>query len=169
MLADSVFTQQNGDVTKAYYAKMNTFGLKGQLAVALFRSQKRSMAAKKYRGRRFTRDAYEVKNWSLSEVCRILNAMAAFESAPTWGWKRDPKTKGFEWVLYVELPTGQCSFHSPERLAGPDFPGGWDGMGQSRDRICAFCDSVWEPSYSGERLPMEEMRALPTGASLTAS
>ena len=141
-VAHDIFHQQNGDVTKAYYDAMNAKGLPGQLAVALFRAQKRSTAAKKYRGRRFTQDAYSVKNWSMSEVCRILTTMQAFESAPRWGWKRDPKTPGYEWVLYVDLPTGQCSFHSADRLSGPDYAGDWDGAGMSTERICRYCDLV---------------------------
>jgi len=140
--AKEIFNQQNGDVTKAYYAEMNRKGLPGQLAVALFRAQKRSTAAKKYGRSKFTRAAYDVKNWSLSEVCRILAIMQAFESAPQWGWKRDPKTPGYEQVLYVDLPTGQCSFHSADRLNGPDYPGEWDGIGMSEERICRYCDLV---------------------------
>lgn len=163
MLAQSVFNQQDGDVTKTYYATMSTKGLEGQLAVALFRAQKRSTAAKRYRGRKFTRSAYEVKNWSLSEVCRILDAMQAFESAPRWGWKHDPNTPGYTWVLYVDLPTGQCSFHSPDRLSGPDYRGAWDGQGKSEPRICAYCDSIWDPSFTGERPSMDELRALKEG------
>ena len=68
--------------------------------------------------------------------------MQAFESAPRWGWKRDPKTPGYEWVLYVDLPTGQCSFHSADRLNGPDYQGDWDGIGMSQERICRYCDMV---------------------------
>jgi hypothetical protein len=140
MQAARIFSQNNGDTTKAYYAEMNSRGPMGQLAVALFRAQKRSTAAKKYRGGRFTRDAYDVKNWSLSEICRILGS---FPHDIAWGWQRDPNTPGFEWVLYVELPTGQCSFHSADRLAGPDFTGKWDGnRGGSLTNILAFCDSV---------------------------
>lgn len=163
MLAQAVFNQQNGDVTKAYYAKMNTKGLEGQLAVALFRAQKRSTAAKKYRGRRFTRDAYEVKNWSLSEICRILDAMQAFELAPVWGWKRDPLTPGYEWVLYIELPTGQCSFHCSQRLNGPDFCGEWNPRTPSESTITAYCDSVWEPFRNGRYSSMDELRKLRDG------
>jgi hypothetical protein len=140
--AKEIFNQQNGDVTKGYYAEMNKKGLPGQLAVALFRSQKRSTAAKKYGRSRFRRDAYDVKNWSISEVCRILGTMQAFESAPQWGWKRDPNTPGYEWVLYVDLPTGQCSFHTADRLNGPDYAGEWDGVGMSEERICRYCDLV---------------------------
>jgi hypothetical protein len=116
--SEEIFNQQNGDVTKAYYAEMNAKGLPGQLAVALFRAQKRSTASKKYRGRRFTQDAYSVKNWSMSEVCRILGTMQAFESAPRWGWKRDPKTPGTPQAMAMGpgkllcrsslKPTGHC-------------------------------------------------------------
>ena len=170
MLAESVMNQNDGDVTKSYYATMNTKGFPGQLAVALFRAQKRSMAAKRYRDRKFTRGAYDVKNWSLGEVCRILGMMNYLKEGMLgipWGWKRDPKTPGYEWVLYVELPTGQCSFHSADRLSGPDFNGKWDGQGMSAPRICAFCDSVWEPSYVGDHPTIEEMIAIRDGTILT--
>jgi hypothetical protein len=141
--AQKVFNQNDGDVTKSYYATMNAKGLLGQLAVALFRAQKRSTAAKKYRGKKFRHAAYDVKNWSLSEVCRIMNSLNAFGYEFKWGWGKDPNTPGFPWVLYVEIPTGQVSFHSPDRLNGPDYPKGWDGIGASEPRILAFCDSLW--------------------------
>lgn len=137
MRAIEVFKQNDGDVTKAFYAELNQLGHMGQLAVALFRAQKRSAAAKNYRGGRFRRAAYDVKNWSLSEVCRILGQG---EHGIRWGWKRDPGTPGFEQVLYVELPTGQCSFHSSERLNGPDFTGEWSGAKNSAEVIITFCD-----------------------------
>ena len=139
MTAREVFNQNDGEVTKAYYQEMNAKGWMGQLAVALFRAQKRSTAAKKYHRGRFKRDAYSVKNWSLSEVVRILQA---FEHSIVWGWQEDPNTPGFEWVLYVELSTGQCSFHSASRLDGPPFLGSWDGLHASEKHIINFCDSI---------------------------
>jgi len=144
MLAQSVFNQSDGEVTKAYYAAMNKNGLLGQLAVALFRAQKRSTAAKKYRKGAWRRDAYDVKNWSLSEICRVLDAMSAFELSPEWGWKKDLNTPGFEWVLYAELPTGQCSFHCADRLNGPDFKGNWKPECNSAISIFRFCDEIWD-------------------------
>jgi hypothetical protein len=140
MRAAEVFAQQNGEVTKTYYAEMNAKGSLGELGVALFRAQKRSTAAKRYRGGRFTRAAYDVKNWSLSEITSILLAHPGM--GLTWGWKEDPNTPGFEWVLYVDLPQGQCSFHSAGRGQGPDYPKDWDKSNQGRERIIAFCDSV---------------------------
>lgn len=141
MTAIEVFKQRNGDVTRAYYAELNKLGPLGELAVALFRAQKRSTAAKSYRGGGYRHAAYDVKNWSLSEVCRILTQYPSALPFP-WGWQQDPKTPGFEWVLYVELPTGQCSFHSAERLGGPDFAGVWDGQKTSAENIIAFCESL---------------------------
>lgn len=143
MEARFVFNQQNGDVTKSYYAEMNAIGIEGQLAVALFRAQKRSTAAKKYKGRKLTRSAYDVKNWSLSEVCRIL----AKDIGMTWGWKYDRAAVNFEWVLYVDLPQGQCSFHSPDRLAGPDYGGSWKPKRPSVEVIIDYCNSISE-AYS---------------------
>jgi hypothetical protein len=140
MTALEVFKQNDGDVTKAYYADMNSRGPAGQLAVALFRAQKRSTAAKKYRGGKYRRAAYEVKNYSLSEVCRILTAYP--DLGLRWGWKDDPKTPGFTQVLYVNLPQGQCSFHSSDRLNGPEYPDDWDGAHASTERILAYCDAV---------------------------
>jgi hypothetical protein len=141
MKAAEVFRQNNADVTKAYYAKLAAKGFYGELAVALFRAQKRSTAAKRYRGSRYRNAAYEAKNWSLIETCRIL---LSDSHRVTWGWGRDPKTPGFEWVLYVDLPGGfQVSFHSAVRLSGPEYPGEWDGQPEmSEPRILAFCDAV---------------------------
>lgn len=147
MKAIEVFAQQDGSVTKAYYAELDRRGPAGQLATALFRAQKRSTAAKKYRGRRFTSAAYDVKNWSLSEICRILTTYGE-QLKLRWGWKDDFKTAGFTQVLYVDLPQGQCSFHSASRLQGPDYPGDWTGRHESEQNILAFCDGVMlgEPS-----------------------
>lgn len=141
--AKEIYEQQNGEVTKAYYSELGARGFNGALAVALFRASKRSTAAKRYRGRKFTRAAYDVKNWSLSEVCRILEkANAETVNGIQWGWKHDPNTPGYEWVLYVELPQGQVSFHSAEKLQGPEYQGEWDGQRVSAERIQRFCDSV---------------------------
>ena len=44
-------------------------------------------------------------------------------------------------VLYVDLPTGQVSFHA----YGPsenrrEYDGKWDGTGLSEERIVKYCD-----------------------------
>lgn len=139
MTAMEIFTQNDGRVTMAYYEEMNAKGSLGKIAVALFRAQKRSVAAKRYKRGQFRRRAYDVKNWSMSELCRLLTSEP---HKMLWGWKRDPDTPGYEWVLYVDLPTGQVSFHSPQRIDGPDYPGDWDHAHASVERIIAFCDQV---------------------------
>ena len=144
--AAEVFEQNDGEVTKAYYAKLNSFGQHGQIAVALFRCQKRSTAAKRYKRGRFKHAAYDVKNWSMGELCRLLKEHAATLGI-AWGWKEDPKTPGYEWVLYVELPQGQVSFHGATRGLGPDYRGDWDGQRLSRERILGFCDPVIQQPY----------------------
>lgn len=139
--AINIFEQNNGDTTKAYYAELSRLGPMGEIAVALFRCQKRSSAAKRYRGRRFKSAAYDVKNWSMGELCRLLAQHAAALNL-VYGWKRDPKQEFYPWVLYVELPQGQVSFHSENRGVGPNYVGEWDGLRASQERILEFCDHV---------------------------
>lgn len=146
MKAAYVFAQQNGDVTKQYYAKMNSLGAAGQLAVALFRAQKRSTAAKKYGRSRYRGAAYDVKDWSISEICRIL--LTHPELGLQWGWQYDQNTINFEHVLYVETPCGQCSFHVSHRGQGPIFKGKWDRLRASVDSILEYCDKVMNDAES---------------------
>lgn len=138
-----VYTQYDGEVTKAYYAELAAIGPLGEIAVALFRAQKRSSRAKTYRRSQHRRNSYDVKSWSLSEVCRLIEQYK--ESGITYGWKQDHATVfGNEpsWVLYVDLPEGQVSFYSPDRGKGPEYEREWDGQKKSADRIIQFCDSV---------------------------
>lgn len=143
--AIEVFRQNDGEVTKAFYNRLNALGPAGKLAVALFRAQKRSTAAKSYRRGRYKRAAYDVKSWSLSEISRILTAHGAALGV-TWGWKEDVNVLFGEkasHVLYVDLPgIGQCSFHSLDRGIGPDYGGEWDGQHRSTENILAFCRAL---------------------------
>ncbi len=144
MKALEVFNQQDGEVTKAFYAELNCSGPAGKLATALFRAQKRSSRAKDYRRGKFRAAAYDVKAWSMSEVCRLLKEHAV-QLGIRWGWQPDHETKfamESSWVLYVDLPQGQVSFHSPDRMDGPDYSGKWDRTGSSAARIIQFADSV---------------------------
>lgn len=109
----------------------------------LFRAQKCSSRAKKYRGGirgigSFRSIAYDRKGWSIEELCKAL--AAAPNLGISFGWKKDPLMPGAEWVLYVDLPEGQVSFHSVQRYLGPDYPGDWDKQHKSEERIIAFCD-----------------------------
>jgi len=153
--AYKVFHQQNGDVTRAYYAKLSATGTIGEIAVALFRCQKRSSRAKQYRRGKWRAAAYDVKEWSMGELCRLLTAHAE-SFGFRWGWKEDPSVQfdnGASQVLYVDIPgQGQVSFHSPSRLKGPDYLGEWDGLnGSSEQRIISFCAAL-EPSNISEKV-----------------
>ena len=118
----------------------------GEIAVALFRAQKRSSRAKDYKRGKFRRAAYDVKSWSMGELCRLL-AKHGEQLGFKWGWQADPNVvfgDAPSWVLYVDLPGhAQVSFHNPERMKGPEYPGKWDGQrGMSEQRVIRFCAEV---------------------------
>jgi hypothetical protein len=145
MKASVVYAGSDGDLTTRYYAELQKRGAIGLVAVNLFRAQKCSARAKKYT-RRYKGAAYDRKSWSLDNLCAIL-AEHAGELGIRYGWKLDPDTplRGEPaWVLYVDIPQGQVSFHSPSRGAGPDYPEEFDGEHKSAERIIAFCDAVYQ-------------------------
>lgn len=158
MKALEVFHQQNGDVTKAFYAELDSHGPLGRIATCLFRAQKRSSRAKEYRRGKFRSAAYDVKTWSMGELCKVL-AEHGTKHGIKWGWQPDHETKfamESSWVLYVDLPQGQVSFHSPERLTGPDYAGKWDRTGSSAARIIQFADSVIDSGYAGASVVLQD-------------
>lgn len=135
-----VYRGSDGTATKALYERLATIEPAGDIAVNLFRAQKASERAKVYRGGMrgrgsFRSMAYERKEWALTNLCEALLAGDA-AAGIRWGWGLDPKQEVHRDVLYVDLPTGQVSFHTSGRLAGPDYPGEWDGVrGHSVDRV----------------------------------
>jgi hypothetical protein len=139
-----VYQGSNGDATQALYARLAALGPIGDVAVNLFRAQKSSERAKVYRGGGYRGKAYDRKQWSMDNLCAALT-----EHAPalgvTWGWGLDKGTPVYEHVLYVDLPTGQVSFHTATRGIGPNYPGEWDGVpGHSPDRILRWCGRLLE-------------------------
>ena len=160
MTVMEIYRASNGAATKALYADLQAMRGLGPVAMNLFRAQKCSERAKKYRGgipgKGSYRDmAYERKNWSLEQLCAALKT-----SSLQWGWKKDPAQPFHSWVLYVDLPTGQVSFHSRDRYAGPDYPGDWDGIrGISPQRIILFCQRVLDSRgvYRADPLDLQEV------------
>lgn len=152
MKAQEVYEGSDGEVTKAYYAKLcQRGGMLGHVAMNLFRAQKCSARAKVYRGGMRGRGsyksmAYERKGWSMGLLCDTL-AVHAGHLGIEWGWREDasvPFGNEASWVLYIDLPEGQVSFHSPTRGKGPAYERDWDGLkGASVPRILAFCDRVY--------------------------
>jgi hypothetical protein len=145
MTALEVFRASDGDLTKQFYAALEEHGSIGIVAVNLFRAQKCSSRAKEYRGRKYKGAAYDRKQWSMDNLCDTLSKHGATLGI-RYGWKQDETTLfGDEasWVLYVEVPQGQVSFHSPLRGKGPVYEGEWDRCkDMSAGRIIQFCDSV---------------------------
>lgn len=142
MKARPVYDGSDGDLTKSYYAELLKHGARGAVALNLFRAHKASMRAKIYRGR-YRGMAYEKKEYSLGLLIDALKQHGP-DLNVTFGWKPDPNTpigsSDASWILYIDLPTGQVSFHSPSRGFGPDYPGEWDGKPLSDVRILAYCD-----------------------------
>jgi len=143
-----VYSGSDAELTKAYYRSLESRGPLGVVAMNLMRAQKASARAKVYRGGirgvgSFKRLAYEKKQWSLDQ---LADALYKLPVEIPYGWKQDP-TVLFDgeasWVLYVDLPQGQVSFHSPTRGKGPHYPGEWDGQHKSEERILAFCDETY--------------------------
>jgi len=138
----AVYEGSNGDATKALYERLGTLGPIGDIAVNLFRAQKNSARAKVYRGRGYRGAAYDRKSWAMDNLAKALESHAG-ECSITWGWGIDAQQAFHNVVLYVDLPTGQVSFHTDQRGVGPDYPGEWDGkLGVSADRIIRFVARV---------------------------
>lgn len=141
----TIYKGSNGEATKALYAELEQIGPLGVVALNLFRACKASERAKVYRGRNYKGAAYDKKQWSMGNLCTVLSD-AKLAGGISWGWGADVETIAFPNVLYVDLPTGQVSFHTAVRGAGPDYAGTWDGVrGASPDRICRFVDRVLNP------------------------
>lgn len=144
-LADvqAVYNGSDGDATKALYARLVLIGPIGAIAVNLFRAQKSSARAKVYRGGirgqgSYKGMAYERKEWAMQNLSAILTQHAE-ACGICWGWGVDASQEYHNTVLYVDLPTGQVSFHTAARGAGPVYPHKWDGIReQSADRICRW-------------------------------
>lgn len=152
-----VFEASDADATRALYQALERRGPFGVVAMNLLRAQKASDRAKVYRGRRFVDAAYERKAWAMGELARALEAAPALLGVPQieWGWKLDPEPPPLiPWVLYVDLPVGQVSFHARARGLGPDYPNEWDGKrGLSASRIIAWAESVLALPFA--TLPIE--------------
>jgi hypothetical protein len=149
MKAIEVYSGSDGELTKRYYQQLEQLGPVGILAMNLFRAQKCSARAKVYRGGvrgrgSYRSMAYERKSWSMGLLASVLSAHGR-SLGVTWGWKQDQNVVfdgGASWVMYVDLPNGQVSFHSPTRMPGPDYAGEWCGEHRSEARILEFCDGL---------------------------
>lgn len=140
----AIYEGSNGDATKAMYQYLEGLGPKGIICVNLFRAHKTSSRAKVYRGR-YKGAGYDTKQWSLDNLEKMLRQHGETLGIK-WGWAKDKNVHELHSdVLYVDLPTGQVSWHNAvngkERL--PAYPGKWDGVrGEGPRRIAKFIEQV---------------------------
>jgi hypothetical protein len=140
----TVYTGSSGDATKAMYERLGKFGPAGEVAVNLFRACKSSERAKVYRGGGFRGMAYDRKQWAMDNLARVL-VVHAEALGIRWGWREDPAQGFHRIVLYIDLPTGQVSFHTANRGEGPGYPDEWDGVRKAGpERICRWIVSLFE-------------------------
>lgn len=147
-VAMAIYDGSSGEATLALYRRLEDLGPIGVVAMNLFRAHKASARAKVYRGGdakgSWRSQAYEKKQWSLDNLAKALER-SADELGLKWGWGVDLEQERHQCVLYVDLPTGQVSFHTDRRGAGPDYPGGWDGaIKQGQNRICRWVEQLFK-------------------------
>ena len=145
--ATRAYYGSSGPMTTMLYQHLEAIGPVGFLAVNLLRACKTSERAKKYRGGdgrgSYRSQSYSTKEWAIGNICSVLKSNK-IEGIERWGWGIDGKLQALEdphhHVLYVDLPTGQVSFHTGTRkLDCPDYPGEWDGVvGKGADRILRY-------------------------------
>ena len=87
--------------------------------------------------------AYDKKNWSIGQLADILCAEGE-QFGLTFGWREDEHQEYHKWVFYVDLPTGQCSFHIEKRGIGPDYTKPWRPDSASATAIISFCQKVFD-------------------------
>lgn len=129
------FYGSDSNKTKKLMRELERRGPQGLLAASLFRAQKASTRAKDYPGP-FRDYAYADKNEHIATLCELLD-----QNEYSWGWGIDRRCH-FPDVLYIDLPTGQVSFHAVERLWGDDYPGEWDMTQSSEKNVIEFAQQV---------------------------
>jgi len=132
------FHGSDATVTRRLHRQLEQAGQPGAIAAALMRAQKASTRAKVYKG--------DYVDWSYSRkrvgMTALVELLASDPCGITWGWGYDANQSFAPWVLYLELPEGQVSFHACVRGDGPDYPSDWDGECKSVSRIIAFADRI---------------------------
>lgn len=152
-----VYAGSSGDQTKALYAKLEAMGPEGFVAMNLFRACKCSERAKGYRRRAHRDEAYRRKQWSMGLLADCLIIQAA-PLGIRWGWAVDPNQTFHNQLLYIDIPTGQVSFHTETRGPGPDYPGEWDKVrAAGPGRICRWIAAIMR--QESVTLTPEEIRA----------
>lgn len=152
-----IYFASNGAATLQLLNALRDIIPYGCIAAELLRLQKASSRAKDYRGgiersdgnyNSYRHLAYQAKAEALTILHNELNRNSF---GLCWGWGIDPAQKQNPNVLFVDLPNGQVSFHSPQRMSGPDYELPWYGQESSEDRIISFCQKVLDKEFSGAK------------------
>lgn len=150
--ARDVYAASNPVLTKALYARLETCGPAGAVALNLFRAHRCiAQALHCDAGREIMRSAYERKDWAINLLIRTLFRHSQ-ELCIAWGWCCDSRNKAAPWTLRVDLPNGQVAFPNPRRLTGYDYYGRRDAQDKSEERIFAYCDEVLSSQDCNRRL-----------------
>jgi hypothetical protein len=104
--------------------------------------------------------AYQTKQWAMGNIATVLSGHAEALGI-SWGWRQDPTQEYHDQVLYVDLPTGQVSFHTSARGVGPDYSGQWDrATGAGPGRVIRYAASVLAgPTAAGVQQPNDRTAA----------
>jgi len=146
MLVKEIYYGSNGGQTRSLFTKLKKqHGQIGEVAILLFKAQKASMRAKESFGK-YRRYAYERKGVAISQLCRSLEK----QSDIVWGWREDIDEPYAKWVLYLDLPTGQSSFHNTYRVGNNEYWTPWNGGGNSSiDNIIDWLDLLMKDISDG--------------------
>ena len=135
---DDIYYGSDAVATKRLNKYLASLGTGGQIAALMLSAQKASSRAKAYHGE-YRGLSYDRKGQALESLCDQLDADSA---GLVWGWGADDDMPFAPHVLYIDLPTGQVSWHSTEEYAGPQYEGQWDGVrGVTEARILRYAAS----------------------------
>lgn len=92
-----------------------------------------------------SRDRLESESEFEAYLDRNMLAVSIAQAALKIGWKAGWKEAAGEWrIIYVDLPTGQVSWHVPYEMTGnlPEYKGSWDGhnLKEKRARVKAYME-----------------------------
>lgn len=155
MSAKEAFACRDASQTIEFQNELLRRGASGQLAYGLFRAQKRSSRAKDYR-HRLKQQSYAAKEQAMVYTDRVLTDYSRFLGVH-WGWQRDEKQAFHDWVLYVQLSHGQCSFHADRRMSDREFKGEWDQSKTSEQVVTDYCKFVMTLSPMRGLFPSDAM------------
>jgi hypothetical protein len=155
-----IYEGSDGAATKALYTELAGYGPIGIVAINLFRAQKCAARAtfisdwiatlpraeQEHQNAHYAVLVFSRRHYALVQLAAVLGECAA-DLGIGYGWGCDLTAPRYPWVLYVDLPTGQVSFHALTKGDGPAYPGVWDGVvDASAERIIAFVNLILHPS-----------------------